>query len=301
MPRTVTPRRSRAGAFIGPGLPAGRGSSYSVTLQRSSCVRSQFVLPGATYCASSCNGGYSATVLLRRLLRPLTLRGTTASSRFDLPFYGGPGGFSGSFVRTDLRNERLHQLGGFLHGRPYRFAQFHKHLVVVGVGFRPTPMTWDDLRLAADHEGSGRPGAQGASQLDDLDGVHAVGVERDRSIFFDLRLDEVDGAGLPTTRGGVDEDDQVVIFVQGVREVHPADAEVHDLDTLRQLAFGESSYHLDPEAVVAEEDVADAGDEDAPTHRQPQGRGALPHRARRKTCVPGCGHLLGLCQDRPPT
>src|SRR5215204_3476717 len=285
MPRTVIPRRSRVGDFMAPGTAGVRWSSCRASLQRSSGVRSQSVLPGATYCASSCNGGYSATVWPRRLLRPLTLRGTTASSRFDLPFYGGPGGFSGSFVRTDLRNERLHQLGGFLHSRPYRFAQFHKHLVVVGVGFRPTPMTWDHLRLAADHEGSGRSGAQGASQLDDLDGVHPVGVERDRSIFLDLRLDEVDGAGLPTTRGGVDEDDQVVIFVQGVREVHPADDEVH---------------HLDPEAVVAEEDVADTCDEDVPRHRRPQGRAALPHPARRRTCAPGCGHLPGPCQGRPP-
>src|SRR5215217_343591 len=301
MPRTVIPRRSRVGTFMAPGTAGVRWSSCRASLQRSSGVRSQSVLPVATYCASSCNGGYSATVRPQRLLRPLTLRGTTASSRFDLPFYGGPGGFSGSFVHTDLRNERRHQLGGFLHGRPYRFAQFHKRLVVGGVDFRPTPMTWDHLRLAADYEGSGRPGAQGASQLDDLDGVHPVGVERERYIVFDLRLDDVDGAWLPTTRGGVDEDDQVVIFVQGVREVHPADAEVHDLDTLRQLAFRESSYHLDPEAVVAEEDVADAGDEDAPTHRQPQGRGAQPHRARRKTCAPGYGHLRGPCQDRPPT
>src|SRR5215208_2661747 len=119
--------------------------SISSTIQ---CVRTPYPR-GATYCASSCNGGCSATVRRPRPRRSVTLRGTTASSRLDLPFYGGPGGLSGSFVGTNLRNERLNQLGGFLHRRAYRFAQFHKH-VVVGVGLRPTPTAWDHLRLAAD-------------------------------------------------------------------------------------------------------------------------------------------------------
>src|SRR5215212_10085065 len=125
----------------------------------------------------------------------------------------------------------------------YRFAQFHQHVVVVF-------SARDHLRLAADHEGSGRSGAQGARQPDDLDRVHPVGVERDHSIFLDLRLDEVDGARLPVTRGGVDEDDQVVIFVQGIGEIHPANTEVHDLDTLGQPASGEALHHLDAETVV---------------------------------------------------
>src|SRR5918992_275930 len=119
--------------------------SISSTIQ---CVRSPYPR-GATYCASSSNGGCSATVRRRRPRRSVTLRGTTASSRLDLPFYGGPGGLSGSFVGTHLRNERLNQLRGFLHRRAYRFAQFHKH-VVVGVSLRPTPTAWDHLRLAAD-------------------------------------------------------------------------------------------------------------------------------------------------------
>src|ERR687894_532785 len=136
-------------SLAGRGFHGARHRWRAVVFIKSICSTIQCVpYPrGATYCASSCNGGCSATVRRRRPRRSVTLRGTTASSRLDLPFYGGPGGLSGSFVGTHLRNERLNQLRGFLHREAYRFAKFHKH-VVVGVGLRPTPTAWDHLRLA---------------------------------------------------------------------------------------------------------------------------------------------------------
>src|SRR5215211_7694606 len=161
-------------------------------------------------------------------------------------------------------------------------------------------MTRDHLRLATDHEGAGRSGSQGAGQPDDLDGVHPVGVERDDSIFLDLRLDEVDGARLPATRGGVDEDDQVVIFVQGVREIHPSYTEVHDLDALRQPASVEAFHHLDPETVVAQEYVTDAGDQDPLIHGGSRSPAARLPRVRRRTGARESVPLPDPSPGRPP-
>src|SRR3954447_6139596 len=180
----------------------------------------------------------------------------------------------------------------------YRFAEFHQY-VGVGVSLSPA-LTRYHLGLAADHEHAGLGGAQGAGQLDHLDRVHPVGVERDRPIFFDLRLDEVDGARLPATRGGVDEDDQVVIFEHRVREVHPPDAEVDDLDALGQSAPGEPLYYLDPETIVAQEYVADTGDQDPLTHREPRSSAARPPRVRRRTGARESAPLPGPSPDRPP-
>src|SRR5215218_5368566 len=168
------------------------------------------------------------------------------------------------------------------------------------MGLRPIPTTWDHLRLAADHERSGRSGTQSSGQLDDLDRIHPVGVQRDCSVVLDLRLDEVNGAWLSATRGGVDEDDQVVIFVQGVCEIHPPDTEVHDFDILGQPASGEPFNHLDPKTVVAQEYVADAGDQDPLTHREPRSPAARPPRARRRTGARGSVPLPGPSPVRPP-
>jgi hypothetical protein len=67
---------------------------------------------------------------------------------------------------------------------------------------------------------------------------------------------------------GVDQDERVVPTVeQVVGQVHPADAVVGDVDTLRHLTRVDPAYDLDAEAVVPEEDVADPG------HQHPRGAG----------------------------
>src|SRR5215212_11022729 len=52
-----------------------------------------------------------------------------------------------------LLRYRDHRFHGLFHRRAHRLAQFHQHLVVVFPAY-------DRLRLAANHEGAGRPGAQ---------------------------------------------------------------------------------------------------------------------------------------------
>ena len=59
----------------------------------------------------------------------------------------------------------------------------------------------------------------------------------------------------------VDEDERPVAVEQPVGQVHARDADVGDLDPLRQIAPGEPTRDLDAEPVVGEEDVADTGDE----------------------------------------
>src|SRR5918993_1454317 len=67
-------------------------------------VRSSYSLV-ATYCVSSCIGGYWATARPRWPRLPVILRGTRVSSRFHPLFRGEPSGFAGSFMCADLRNE----------------------------------------------------------------------------------------------------------------------------------------------------------------------------------------------------
>ncbi len=49
--------------------------------------------------------------------------------------------------------------------------------------------------------------------------------------------------------------------MHGVCQLHPADPEVADLDPCRKPAPGQSIGERDPESVVAQEHVADAGDQ----------------------------------------
>ena len=85
----------------------------------------------------------------------------------------------------------------------------------------------------------------------------------------DLRLDDGDRARRFAHRHGVDQHERVVAVEQLVGEVHAADAEVGHPHAVGQRPRRQAVGHLDAEAVVAEEDVADAGDE--------HGSSASPH------------------------
>src|SRR5919107_1077541 len=67
-------------------------------------VRSSYSLV-ATYCVSSCIGGYWATARPRWPRLPVILRGTRVSSRLHPPFRGETSGFAGSTVRAIISNE----------------------------------------------------------------------------------------------------------------------------------------------------------------------------------------------------
>ena len=84
---------------------------------------------------------------------------------------------------------------------------------------------------------------------------HAIGV----------RFQHEERPGRLAARERVDQDQQVVAFEKLIRQVHAPDAEVGDLDPLRELRVGESPRDLDAEPVVPEEDIPDAGHE-APLH-----------------------------------
>ena len=80
----------------------------------------------------------------------------------------------------------------------------------------------------------------------------------------ELGLDDVERAGWSLLlRDRVDDHQDVVPLEELVDQVHRADPEVHDLDTVRQRRAAQGGGHLDPEAVVGQEDVADAGDQHA--------------------------------------
>src|SRR5205814_7817834 len=72
-------------------------------------------------------------------------------------------------------------------------------------------------------------------------------------------------AGRRPARRRVHQDQQVAPVEEVVGQVYAADADVDDLHAGRQRAPGELPDHLDAEPVVAEEDVAHAGDQ-GPSH-----------------------------------
>src|SRR5438270_607197 len=78
-----------------------------------------------------------------------------------------------------------------------------------------------------------------------------------------VRLDDEESARLGPAGDGVDEDHHPALLEQRVGEVEAADAEVDDAHPVGLGPAQESLDDLDAEGVVAEEDVADAGDEDA--------------------------------------
>jgi len=138
----------------------------------------------------------------------------------------------------------------------------------------PDPLV-DGCGLAPDDEdpvdGALHPDAAGQAVEHPEEGarVHAVCVEGGHAGLVGVRgrlvqivFEQVERARLVAVADGVDEDQRVVAVEQTVRQMHPADADVGDLDPGRQLAHGEPAGHLDAEPVVGEEDVADAGDED---------------------------------------
>jgi len=126
----------------------------------------------------------------------------------------------------------------------------------------------DRLGLAADQQEPIDPPAHQGRQPEDFHRVHVVALDQEASALglgraTDLGLDEVERPGPPAARDRVDQDDRVIAVEQGVGQVEPPDAEVDDADPLRQGPASQPVDDLDAEGVVAQEDVADPGDEDA--------------------------------------
>jgi hypothetical protein len=95
--------------------------------------------------------------------------------------------------------------------------------------------------------------------------VHAVGFDQavGRGVdFVDIGLDDGDGTGRLAVGECIDEDGGFVAILQGVGEVEAANAEIDDARFRGQVAGCKAAGDFDAESIVAEEDVADAGDED---------------------------------------
>ena len=82
-----------------------------------------------------------------------------------------------------------------------------------------------------------------------------------------VSLEDVYGAGAAAARYRVDEDQRIPAFKQVVGQVHPPDAVVDDLHARIVLLDWDVPDYLGAEAVVAEEDIADAGHQDAHWNR----------------------------------
>src|SRR5579859_1246273 len=126
--------------------------------------------------------------------------------------------------------------------------------------------------LAADDQHLARFCPEHAQDAHDHVRLHPVAVEEGAvSLRRPLRLNDVHGTGGAAARRGVDENRPVKAIRQVVSQVHAADSVVGDGNSLRELALGQPPGDLDTEAVVAEEDVAHAGDQRA-LRGAPRGR-----------------------------
>ena len=125
--------------------------------------------------------------------------------------------------------------------------------------------------LAADHDGVRRRAAERGQAGEHGGGVHRVRVQTDsRRERFVVGLEDVQGARRPAVGQRVDEHQRVAPVEQVVGQVHAADAVVHHPHARACDVFGDMPHHLGSEAVVAEEDVADAGYQDLGRDRTSQ-------------------------------
>src|SRR5215217_3794027 len=153
-----------------------------------------------------------------------------------------------------LGDKRLDDSDRAVERKPHRFGEVGDQLVVVQVQA--------GRRLTAHDERARGLAAEGLDEREHVHGIHAMPIDRRRVGIVDVRLDDVDRAGRLAPRRRVQQQDRLVVGHR-VGEVHTADAEVDDVDAGWQLALGKPSRQGDAEAVVAEEDVADASDQNA--------------------------------------
>jgi hypothetical protein len=92
-----------------------------------------------------------------------------------------------------------------------------------------------------------------------------------------VRLDQVERAGPAAARRRVDHDDGLVSVEQGVGEVEPPDAKIRHPNLRGQFAFQKPPDNLDAEGVVAQEDIADAGDQNAMSRQASAGARSREH------------------------
>jgi hypothetical protein len=129
----------------------------------------------------------------------------------------------------------------------------------------------EDRRLASDDHGGRRDRAERVGRGEQRVGLEAVRIEQWATMIPWVpggrrRLEHGDRSGLVAARDRVDEHQRVVAVEQFVRQVHTTDPDVHDDDAIGKRLVCEPRDDLDAEAVVAEEDVPEAGHEQARAH-----------------------------------
>src|SRR5215475_10076302 len=83
--------------------------------------------------------------------------------------------------------------------------------------------------------------------------------------FAQVRLDNIERACRAASRSRVHENGNFIAVHQGASQIKASDAEVNHSRLVRRYAFGQPSRNLAAEGVIAQEDVADAGDENVRT------------------------------------
>ncbi len=156
----------------------------------------------------------------------------------------------------------VQQVDHLAHGRIHRAAH--------GVA-QPDPVP-EIGRLAPHDQHATGITAERVQQREHRIRLHAVAVERrpgGADAVAVAEFEHRDRARFLAARRRVDQDRRVVAAQQVECQVHAADSVVGDLGPRRQFDVGQPPGDLDPEPVVAEENVADAGDQHSCSHGPP--------------------------------
>jgi hypothetical protein len=117
--------------------------------------------------------------------------------------------------------------------------------------------------FTADYQHAAGIAAHGMGQGEDFDGVERVAFDQcGGSVGRCVGFNDVKRSGCFAARDCVYEDGPIAGFEKGVGEIDAADAEIDDFYARREWVGGEQPGDVDAKGIIAEEDVADAGDKD---------------------------------------
>ena len=90
-----------------------------------------------------------------------------------------------------------------------------------------------------------------------------------RIVIVRFRFDEIHRSRFAAARSGIHQNRGLVWMVEElVRQMNAADAEVGDAHPLGELLQLKTPRHFDAEAVVAEKNIADTGNQDTLRHNR---------------------------------
>src|SRR5262249_2851762 len=133
------------------------------------------------------------------------------------------------------------------------------------------PIFGAECRRLTGHEPDGRHlVAQSLEQSQGPQGMDDMGVDASLCPLTmqsgQIRFDDAQRARWSPPLGNIDEDNRLIVVLQGESQVVAANAEIDDAHLGSQRRLGQTAGNFTAKGIVAVEDIADAGDEYARLH-----------------------------------